>query len=316
MKWIRWGIPDFVLLAAALLGGIPETEAKTRDDLHRIFDAEAGGQLIVEAEDGNIEVKGTEKNRVVVEVLRKARAKNEEAERAMLENHVVTFQQDGNRVTIIGERKNRRNFWNLINVGSLEVRYVISVPREFDVDLTTSDGNVSVDELEGVLEVKSSDGDLKLGDVSGGLSAVTSDGHIFIDKFVGDLRLRSSDGDIRVGSAGGDLVAETSDGNIEVKEIKGDLEAKTSDGDIQVTFAESPEGACQLRTSDGNIRVRLVEDAAVDLDARTGDGAIYSEFPMSERGEKREGVLRGKINGGGPQIHIKTSDGDIDLKKL
>jgi len=304
------------LLAAVLIGKTPEAEAKTRDDLHRTFDVEAGGELIIEAEDGDIEVKGTEKNRVVVEVLRKARAKNEEAERGMLENHVVTFYQDGNRVTISGERKDRRNFWNLITVGGLEVRYVVSVPREFDVDLTTSDGNVSVDELEGVLEVKSSDGDLKLGDVSGGVRAITSDGHIFIDKFVGDLHLRSSDGDIRVGSVGGDLVAETSDGNIEVKDIKGDLEAKTSDGDIEVTFAESPEGACQLKTSDGNIRVRLVEDATVELDARTGDGRIYSEFPMSERGEKREGVLRGKINGGGPELYLKTSDGDIDLKKL
>jgi DUF4097 and DUF4098 domain-containing protein YvlB len=316
MKWISWGIPSSVLLAIALIGGTPEAEAETRDDLQRIFEVEAGGQLIIEVEDGDIEVKGTEENRMAVEVLRRARAKDVEDERAMLENHVVTFHQDNNRVTITGERKHRRNFWNLITAGSLDVRYIISVPRVFDVELTTSDGDVSVDELKGVLELVSSDGDLKLGDVRGGVRAGTSDGNIVIDKFVGDLHLRSSDGDIRIGSVEGDLVAETSDGNIEVKEIKGELEAKTSDGDIKVIFADSPGGPCRLKTSDGNIRVRLVEDATVELDARTGDGRIYSEFPLSERNERREGVLRGKINGGGPQLYIKTNDGDIDLKKL
>lgn len=290
-------------------------EAATEGNLSRTFEVKPGGQLIVEAEDGDIEVTTSAGNQVAVEVLRRAEAEDEETEREILENHLVTFRQDGDTVTIRGERK-KRGFWNLLRNVRFQVHYVISIPREFDAELRTSDGNVSIRDLVGDLAMKSSDGNLKIGNVRGKVQGKTSDGDITVGKCIGPMELQTSDGAIRIDRAEGEISARTSDGDIHVQEIFGRLEAGTSDGDIEATFAAPPTGDCRLTTSDGNISVRLAETAGVDLDIRTSDGQIVSDFPVMVQGKLSDDTLIGTINGGGYRLLVKTSDGDVVLKKL
>lgn len=289
--------------------------AATENQISRSFEVEPGGLLVVDEEDGDIEVRTGESDRVEVEVLRRVKAKDADLEQDILDNHVVTFDQEGNTVTIVGERKKRRMFWNLRDV-EFQVRYRISVPQEFGAELTTSDGNIAVDDLTGELRLKSSDGDIEVGDIRGDIRGYTSDGDISIEGCTGALELRTSDGDIRVERATGEVAARTSDGNIAVEEVRGRLEATTSDGDIEVAFAAQPTDDCRLKTSDGDIRIRLAESAGVDLEARTSDGTVSADFPVSVEGKRKENVLSGPINGGGPELYVKTSDGDIELKKL
>jgi len=289
--------------------------AETEGNLSRVFSAEPGGHLVVDVEDGDVEVKTGESDQIAVDVFRKVSAKDPEIEREILDDHEITFRQDGNTVTVIGKRKSKRRFWNLRNL-RFQVRYVISIPREFNADLKTSDGDVRVDDLVGDLKVRSSDGDLKLGNIRGPVRGTTSDGDISLGQCIGALELRSSDGTIRIDKVEGEVAAKTSDGDIYVEEVHGKLEASTSDGDISATFASPPVGDCRLRTSDGDIAVRLVETAALSLDIRTSDGDIVSDFPVVVQGKLKDNILRGTINGGGYQLELRTSDGDVELRKL
>ena len=289
--------------------------AATEDDISRSFEVEPGGLLVIDEEDGDIEVGIGESDRVEVEVLRRVKASDAELEREILDNHVVTFEQEGNTVTIIGEREKRRRFWNLRNL-EFQVRYRISVPREFGAELTTSDGDITVDDLVGELALKSSDGDLEVGDIRGDVRGTTSDGGISVKGCTGALELKTSDGDIRVERVEGEVRAQTSDGDIFVEEVHGRLETSTSDGDIEAAFAAQPTDDCRLKSSDGDIRIRLAESAGVDLDARTSDGTVSSDFTVPVEGKRKDNVLRGPINGGGPELYVKTSDGDIELKRM
>src|SRR5947207_11794720 len=113
------------------------------------------------------------------------------------------------------------------------------------------------------------------------------------------------------------LNAETRDGNIRTSGRFDTLTLHTGDGNIN---AEAEAGSkstsgWNLYTGDGNIALRLPSDFAADLDAETGDGRVNIDFPLTTNGSAKERTVRGKINGGGPPLELRTGDGNIDLEK-
>jgi hypothetical protein len=70
-----------------------------------------------------------------------------------------------------------------------------------------------------------------------------------------------------------------------------------------------------LTTSGGAITVHLADDMGLDVDAKASGGRIHTDFPVSIRGEISRNSLRAKMNGGGPELYLRTSGGSIYLKK-
>jgi hypothetical protein len=71
-----------------------------------------------------------------------------------------------------------------------------------------------------------------------------------------------------------------------------------------------------LRTGDGNIVLRLADSFAANLSAHTADGHVTIDFPVTMEGSLRENDVRGKINGGGPILELRSGDGNIELEKI
>jgi DUF4097 and DUF4098 domain-containing protein YvlB len=71
----------------------------------------------------------------------------------------------------------------------------------------------------------------------------------------------------------------------------------------------------RLETGDGNVTLEVPADLAADVDLHTSDGHIDLEFPVTTEGKIRENEVRGKINGGGNLVTIRTGDGSIHLRK-
>ena len=61
----------------------------------------------------------------------------------------------------------------------------------------------------------------------------------------------------------------------------------------------------------------LPRGVAIDLDAESSGGKVVTAIPvtMTASGEQKHGTLRGKINGGGPRLNLRTSSGDIHLSQ-
>ena len=70
-----------------------------------------------------------------------------------------------------------------------------------------------------------------------------------------------------------------------------------------------------MYTSGGNIVVNLIESIAIDLDAKTSGGRVITDFPITVKGEFKESALKGRINGGGPLMYLRTSGGKIHIEK-
>jgi len=142
------------------------------------------------------------------------------------------------------------------------------------------------------------------------------------------------------GYTNGDIMVENVKGQIEVGKYKGELKlsdisgavlADTYSGNIVVIFTKVDPGKPMAFTNHtGDIDVTFPPDIRATVKMKSNQGDIYSDFDISikpspqkvEKPEKKGGKYRvsfdhiyGTINGGGPEYHFKTYNGDIFIRK-
>jgi len=190
----------------------------------------------------------------------------------------ITGNQSGNHVEIKLHKTSNVCF----GVCFQSIRVEVRVPRESDLNIHTDDGNVRVENVTGNLQFETGDGDVRLRDVEGSLHADTHDGNVEVNGRFNVLSLHTGDGNI----------------------------------DAEVGAASAPQSGWLLRSGDGNIRLKLPDNLGADLDAHSGDGAVHVGFPIGTSRNGNENSVRGKINGGGISIELRTGDGDIKVEKM
>jgi DUF4097 and DUF4098 domain-containing protein YvlB len=145
----------------------------------------------------------------------------------------------------------------------------------------------------------------------------TGDGKIEIANFKGEMDLSSGDGSQVLDSVDGKLRASTGDGHIRAEGRFDELDLKTGDGHVDVRAAEGSALAAEwrLETGDGSVTLEVPGTLAADVDLRTSDGHIDLDMPVTTEGKIKENEVRGKLNGGGNLMTIRTGDGSIHLRK-
>lgn len=201
------------------------------------------------------------------------------------------------------------------------------------VDANTSAGNVEVQGASGAISARTAGGNVSVGEAGSSAALVTSAGSIRIETARARLTAKTSGGNIAAGDVGGPAELETSAGSIQVKlaegplqartaggsitlaEVRNTVDARTSAGSIRASFAAQPEGDCRLVTSGGSVEVSLDPELEFDLEAETAGGRISTDVPVAVVGEQGRGRLRGKVNGGGKALTLKTSAGSVSIRK-
>ena len=298
-----------------LAGAFAALAAGAEDTVRKTFTVRGGGKLALDSDLGSIEVRSHQKAEVRVEVTRKVRSLSRSRREKILKEFQLSFDQEGNTVTIEGDY-NRKRFRSLFGRRwSLNVHFEIWVPERFDLDLRTAGGSIRLSDIEGDVKVRTSGGSLKMDQVKGPVFGRTSGGTITLDRAEGDVDVHTSGGSIRIGQVEGDLKAHTSGGSIHAEEVGGAIQAHTSGGSIKVQISRQPDDDCSLRTSGGSITVYLDEEMNFNIDARTSGGRINSDFPITLKGEISRRSMKGKINDGGPELYIRTAGGGIHIKR-
>lgn len=296
--------------------------AASGEPLHRSFSVSPGGTLTVDADVGDIQVRSGSGNAVTVDVTQSSRSS-----RFM----DVTADQQGNDVIVRGKFEGSR-MWNWNFNG--DAKFTITVPASYNVDLSTSGGDIKVNDLGGQAHAKTSGGGIALGNISGAVVAKTSGGDVSLDSSRGNAELYTSGGGIRIGDVTGNIEAKTSGGSIEVRRAGGDLYARssgggisiddangtvdvqTSGGSIRARLSRQPRADSKLSTSGGGITLVMAPNVSVDLDAHTSGGDVDTEVPVTLLGRQSESRIEGKVNGGGPKLVLRSSGGDIRIRKL
>ena len=335
LKTSRKTVFAFIFIAAFALTSTACLYGTAEDNIQKSFQIKPGGQLILETDLGSIEIDTSNTNTLEIEVIREARTGSSRRAEEILKDFEISFRQDGNTVYVNGDHKRSglRGFWN--NIGKhVRIHFLISLPREFNVDLKTSGGKISIDDLKGEVRSKTSGGSLNFsriqgpvwGRTSGGsiklisctsiADVKTSGGSITIGEVSGEVLAHTSGGGIKVEKSTGDVDVSTSGGSIHIKEAMGAVKAKTSGGSITAHIAKQPKSDCSLSTSGGSVTVYLPEGVGVNVNAKASGGRVYTDFPVTIKGEISKRSLNAKINDGGPELYLHTSGGSIHIKKI
>ncbi len=211
-----------------------------------------------------------------------------------------------------------------------------------DVTVESSSGDVAITHHSGGrATAKTSYGDVRVSDVdAASLHAKTSSGSVKAERIrAPTIELESSYGDIDVDSATGQIAVQTSSGSIDVLRSGPQVAAKSSygavkvEGVLEVCSAHSSSGEVhviaregstissewRITSAYGRISLEAPQDAKFDLDAKTAYGEVEVEYAIElPPGAKtnKGSALRGKVNGGGALVSMKSSSGSVSVTRL
>jgi Toastrack DUF4097 len=347
-------------------------------DLQKSFIVSKGGKLIVSVSGGDIQVRVWDK----LQVQMVAQNIGDDADR-------VETDQEGNTVNV--RYRVHGGWWD----GNRDLKFIFHVPANFnlnlstsggdvitsgelagDVELTTSGGDLKIDDVNGTvdgktsggditvhnlekdatlstsggdiqvdhassnLEISTSGGDITVGTVGKNLDASTAGGDVNIGKVGGELHANTSSGDMTIGKIGGNVdistsggdislesgngrvVANTSGGDVTAANASGSIDISSSGGTIKVGFTPKGNEGSRVESSGGDVYLYIAPESSATIKAEVSGGEeneIISDFPVVlQGGSHGSGNRRVSINlnGGGQEIYLHTSGGNIYIKKI
>jgi hypothetical protein len=229
----------------------------------------------------------------------------------------------------VGVRATPSGEWSTLSAGGGPVTVDLSVqaPRLTAADITTSEGNVEANGVDGTLSVNSGAGDVKcdrirdavrlttgggdiqVGEVSGILRGATGGGRITVRSVRSDAVLETGGGDIEVASAGGSVRAETAGGAVRINSAGGSVNASTGGGPIVIGKAG---GIVITRNMAGPVQV----GAAPGVRSESGTGAIHlTNIAGSMRVSTAVGSIIASLLASSPlsDSFLATGNGDITV---
>ena len=129
-------------------------------------------------------------------------------------------------------------------------------------------------------------------------------------------------GDIYINGFSGEVEANANlNGGLTLEDISGPLTAYSLNSNVEVKFKSIRQDApIYINTTNGAIDVSIPGDTSADIQMSTWNGDIYSNFDF-KRADK-DGMksissrnVKGSINNGGVDIKLKSTNGNIYLRK-
>lgn len=339
-----------ILCAAAMLSPKMLQAEELEDHGQKSFNVHPGGTINFDSEYGSVTVKTGDVGTATIQLDRKVEASTAQEARKILDDLEIDASQDGDTVRYRARFKNGWGEWQSEGDGERslcrdhhclayarnlrQISFTITVPRQFNLDLSTEGGHMEIGDIEGKVHAETSGGHVSLANITGPVNVRTAGGHIDLAGAKGKVELQTAGGHIHCGDVEGDVIAHTAGGGINLGKIKGKVEAKTAGGSIEI---EGAEDAVQAQTSGGSIRAKITGQPNGDSDFETVGGAvtlylpaeiranldargsrysgrIHSDFPVTME-TSSDGEIKGTINGGGPAIVIRDRVGSINIHR-
>jgi hypothetical protein len=213
-----------------------------------------------------------------------------------------------------------------------------------DVEVRNTSGEVSIEMRKGDVKVSNSKGDVKISGKGGEIEVNTATGSLTVDgDFYGpvradkiakgvrivspktDLTVSALNGHLEAGSGNLDLIdapanvtLRTRDNEVNIENPGGKLDIDNRNAQTSVRFSVAPKEDVQITNSSGSISLTLPGSSSFEIAAECRNCDIDSEFNglQATKSESGDSHLAGKNGSGkGPKITLKTSYGNIELRK-
>lgn len=129
------------------------------------------------------------------------------------------------------------------------------------------------------------------------------------------VNVTNTNGQVVVGGIGGKVVAHTTNGGVKGTALTGGVDARSTNGGVSIEMASVGPDRISLETTNGGVTLMLPENAKATVSASCTNGGIsvgsLDNFEVSEKSRRH---LEGRLNGGGTEIELQTTNGGIRLR--
>lgn len=146
------------------------------------------------------------------------------------------------------------------------------------------------------------------------------------------LHLRTvNDGLVEVKDVQGELDISNVNGSVILQNVSGAAVVNTVNGKIEAQFTEKlPDAPMSFTNINGEIHLKLPTKAKFNVKAKSQFGDVFTNFDMKMKNQtarneaatedgvyqlKIENWVEGAVNGGGPEIYVKSLNGAIYIEK-
>jgi hypothetical protein len=178
-----------------------------------------------------------------------------------------------------------------------KANFTVEVPRGVVVQVSSGNGDVTVDGATADVSASSGNGDVRVGAGAAEVHSSTGNGTVLVDGARGPVHASSGNGRVGVTTASGPVNAST--GNVRV----------------EVAIASRAAGDMEFSSGNGSITVTLPDDFGGQVEASTGNGGFHTDFPMQVQGRMSNHRVSGTIGRGGGRMRLSTGNGTITLRR-
>ena len=274
---------NFIIMIAIALGIVTHASAQTLNEQIAVPLSNPGERGILEIGlvNGSIEVSGYDGNEIVVRAVSSESAEEEDGS-PRRRNRVSENERAGltripsNAMEIeVSERNNRVTVES--NSWKQGIDFVVQVPKNFDLELSTVNG-----------------------------------GDIVVEDINGEMELNNVNGEVTAKNIGGSAIIDTVNGKIEAsfRSISTDapMAFTTLNGNVDVTLPSAVKATFRMKSDRGEIYSDFEMD--IDQSGPKVDRSNKGGFKVTI-----ENWVYGKVNGGGPEFMFNNMNGNIYIRK-
>ena len=236
-----------------------------------------GAMLDLQCISGSITVTGASGDDIVIEAVKRVRARDEARGKAILNAIEVQVVERPMRVTV------RTLFPRTSGSISAAVDFTVRVPQDAAVDLMAIAGDLRVTNVRGELRLETVNGTVRAGQSPRLAFAKSVSGNVEITGAIdGELSASSLSGavlltDVRARA----LELTTVTGDVVLNSVLGDrIRVRAVNGNVQVLGPLSPNGRYDINSHAGGVRFMLPSTSGLEIDAGTFSGNVRSDLPL------------------------------------
>src|SRR6266571_601153 len=204
---------------------------------------------------GNVEVRPSESDRVIVDVKKTIRASSKEEAERLNGDFAFSIKNDGSKYRIIS---NRDDDFRLR--GNARQRFksslAVQVPRRSSVRLENRNGRVTVQDLTGHQNIVNRYGEVEARNITGELRIENRNGSVTVQDISDSVTIDNRYSSTTAKNIGGNLQIDTRNGSVDVSQVKGNATIANSYGPISV---EQIQGELTITGRNNSIDVEHIE---------------------------------------------------------
>ncbi len=245
------------------------------ESLSRTVDATTASELVVGTINGQITLRAIEGDVVTVEAFKKVEAYDRSTAENFLQDVEVTAEHSDGQIVVLTSYPKPPSNVNV------SVQFDITAPADLIARLTAVNGSVEVTGMEKEVSVQTTNGAIEVSGACGPITLATVNGAVSAD----------------------------------LTELLGEGGFSAVNGGVNVTVRSS-DMPLTAATVNGGVMVSLPGEFDGSLDAQTANGRASSDFSVTSTETQANNRITGSIGtGGGPVITLRSTNGDVSLRR-